>query len=348
MSLKTGHSQIMTLTDKQTRLSQKLAGPMHKTIQAIEESFGVELNLRGDSILLSGPAAHTDLARTALDRLFDQIEQQGEIDHEDVYAIAAQMEVGILDKNTESRNLRTGSQESLTGIQPKNKSQKQFIKALLEKELVFGVGPAGTGKTFLAVAAGVHFLKNKRVDKLIITRPAVEAGERLGFLPGDLAEKVDPYLQPIWDSLNELMGAQQVAHRRERGIIELAPLAYMRGRTLKNAMIILDEAQNTTRPQMRMALTRIGKGSIMAVAGDPSQVDLPSPQISGLLHAARLVSDVKSVEVIKFGQKDVVRRRLVADIVNRYERDDSRHRKQQKMSYVKKVGTGKAPGKEPA
>jgi phosphate starvation-inducible protein PhoH and related proteins len=199
-----------------------------------------------------------------------------------------------------------------------------YVEALRDErvDLIFGVGPAGTGKTFLAVAAAVEALKQERVDRIIVTRPAVEAGEKLGYLPGDLAEKVDPYLQPIWDAFRSQMSENDLKTRRERRTIEVAPLAFMRGRTLSNAFVICDEAQNATILQMKMVLTRLGEGSRMVVTGDPSQIDLVRADQSGLAHAITILEDIAGVDVIRFAAQDVVRHRLVAKIVEAYHRDE--------------------------
>ncbi|MET0545047.1 MAG: PhoH family protein, partial [Caulobacterales bacterium] len=208
-------------------------------------------------------------------------------------------------------------------------AQSEYLDALLSEDtpLVFGVGPAGTGKTFLAVAAGTTALLEGRVSRLVVARPAVEAGERLGFLPGDLTEKVDPYLMPIWDALRGLLGAQQLERRRGAGEIEVAPLAFMRGRTLADAFVIVDEAQNATVMQMKMVLTRLGEGARMAVTGDPSQVDLPPSQPSGLAHALGILDDVKGVKIVRFSADDVMRHALVGRIVRAYDKDAAQKRK---------------------
>ncbi len=213
----------------------------------------------------------------------------------------------------------------LGGLTLRTPRQVHYVEALRDEniDLIFGVGPAGTGKTFLAVAAAVEALKQDRVDRIVVTRPAVEAGEKLGYLPGDLAEKVDPYLQPIWDAFRSQMGENDLKARRERRQIEVAPLAFMRGRTLSNAFVICDEAQNATILQMKMVLTRLGEGSRMVVTGDPSQIDLVRPDQSGLSHAIAILERMQGVEVIRFSGQDVVRHRLVARIVEAYERDEA-------------------------
>ncbi|MBY0562651.1 MAG: PhoH family protein [Hyphomonadaceae bacterium] len=213
----------------------------------------------------------------------------------------------------------------LGGLTLRTPRQVHYVEALRDEtiDLIFGVGPAGTGKTFLAVAAAVEALKQERVDRIVVTRPAVEAGEKLGYLPGDLAEKVDPYLQPIWDAFRSQMSENDLKARRERRQIEVAPLAFMRGRTLSNAFVIVDESQNATILQMKMVLTRLGEGSRMVVTGDPTQIDLVRPDQSGLAHAMTILERLSGVEIIRFAAQDVVRHRLVAHIVDAYDRAES-------------------------
>jgi phosphate starvation-inducible PhoH-like protein len=206
-------------------------------------------------------------------------------------------------------------------VAPKTATQAEYLQALAANDLVLGLGPAGTGKTFLAVAHGAGLLLRGEVDRLIVSRPAVEAGERLGFLPGDLTEKVDPYMAPVWEALTDILGAEQLRRRREKGEIEVAPIAFLRGRTLAHAFVIVDEAQNASRAQMKMVLTRIGEGSRMAVTGDPTQIDLPNPSDSGLAHAVSLLEGLKSIGVVRFTAEDVVRHPLVERIVRAYDAD---------------------------
>lgn len=214
-------------------------------------------------------------------------------------------------------------------IRPKSLGQKEYVDAIRKNKIVFGIGPAGTGKTYLAVALAVTALKNHDVERIILTRPAVEAGEKLGFLPGDLAEKVDPYLRPIYDALQDMMGGESYLKAIERGSIEIAPLAYMRGRTLSNSFIILDEAQNTTREQMKMFLTRMGEGSKIVVTGDITQIDLPHHVVSGMKDAVQVLEGVEDIKVIKFDHRDVVRHELVSRIIRAYEKAD-KEREQRK------------------
>ncbi|HEY9235362.1 MAG TPA: PhoH family protein, partial [Phenylobacterium sp.] len=206
-------------------------------------------------------------------------------------------------------------------VSPRTAGQARYLQALANCELVFGLGPAGTGKTFLAVAHGAGLLLRGEVDRLIVSRPAVEAGERLGFLPGDLTEKVDPYMAPVWEALTDILGAEQFRRRREKGEIEVAPIAFLRGRTLSHAFVIVDEAQNTTRLQMKMVLTRIGEGSRMAVTGDPTQIDLVNPADSGLAHAVGLLEGLEGVGVNRFSAEDIVRHPMVERIVRAYDAD---------------------------
>jgi phosphate starvation-inducible PhoH-like protein len=221
-------------------------------------------------------------------------------------------------------------------IAPRSSAQAAYIEMLARREMVFGIGPAGTGKTYLAVAQGVALLQTGRVDRIVLSRPAVEAGERLGFLPGDMKEKVDPYLRPLYDALNDMLPPDQVAKRIERGEIEIAPLAFMRGRTLAHAYCILDEAQNTTPAQIKMFLTRMGEGSRMVITGDPTQVDLPAGQPSGLSEALRILEGVEGIGVARFAERDVVRHPLVARIVAAYGRADESSRAKKE-----RYGTGK-------
>ena len=205
-------------------------------------------------------------------------------------------------------------------LKPKTLGQKEYVKSIRENDIVFGIGPAGTGKTYIAVAMAINAFKNKEVSKIILARPAVEAGERLGFLPGDLQSKIDPYLRPLYDALYELMGAESFARNMERGVIEIAPLAYMRGRTLDDSFIILDEAQNTTPEQMKMFLTRLGFGSKIIITGDVTQIDLPDNKKSGLLEAMKVLKNIDDIGIVRFSEKDVVRHKLVQDIVKAYDK----------------------------
>ncbi len=294
-----------------------VSGPKSRHAALIEDAFKVLMETPGGGVRLRGDVEGRKNARRAVDLIARRIDMGVAVDESDVRAAITAARSGDADP---------GARGALTlgrrgAIAPKTEAQGRYLDALAEHELVFGVGPAGTGKTFLAVAYGASLLMSGAVDRLIVTRPAVEAGERLGFLPGDLNEKVDPYLAPIWEALSELMGAEALRRRRDRGEIEVAPIAFMRGRTLNHAFVIVDEAQNTSRLQMKMVLTRIGEGARMAVTGDPSQVDLLNPRDSGLSHAIQFLEGVQGVSVSRFQASDVVRHPMVERIVRAYDED---------------------------
>ncbi len=294
-----------------------VSGPHSRHAALIEDAFHVHVETPGGGVRLKGDAKGREHARKAVDLIARRIETGAGVDESDVRAAITAA--------------RSGEAASAAGpalplgrrgvIAAKTPAQARYLDALARHELVFGVGPAGTGKTFLAVAYGASLLMRGEVDRLVVTRPAVEAGERLGFLPGDLNEKVDPYLAPIWEALGDIMGAEALRRRRERGEIEVAPIAFMRGRTLAHAFIVVDEAQNTSRMQMKMVLTRIGEGARMAVTGDPSQIDLTNPSDSGLSHAIAILEGVKGVSVSRFEASDVVRHPMVERIVKAYDAD---------------------------
>jgi phosphate starvation-inducible PhoH-like protein len=303
------------------QLLRDICGPAHIHLQMLERAFA-EDHLRAESqggeITLTG---ENDACRKALEVLeaFAQRIQAGAEASVEEFEAALKLSAGSVAANV--------VHEAIMGLRKpvlaQTAGQREYLDMLRKDEsgLVFGVGPAGTGKTYLAVAVGAAELKAGKRERLVVTRPAVEAGEKLGFLPGDMEDKVDPYMLPIWDALNEFLGAQEVERRKERKEIEVAPVAFMRGRTLKNAFVIVDEAQNATVPQMKMVLTRLGRGSRMVVTGDPSQTDLPFNTRSGLEHAIGILNGVKGVEVMRLKAADVVRHELVARIVQAYDKD---------------------------
>lgn len=289
-----------------------LFGAYDRHLARLEKEFGVHLASRGGQVAITGPADAVAAAESALNALYADARAGHAIDDGRVRAAA--------------RSARLGDEESgpaidtyKRAIRPRPGAQARYVETLRRSKLTFAIGPAGTGKTFLAVAVAVEMMKRRMVDRIILSRPAVEAGEKLGFLPGDLREKVDPYLRPLKDALVMMMPADMVERRLANEEIEAAPLAFMRGRTLANAFIILDEAQNTTPMQMKMALTRIGEGSRMVVTGDPSQTDLPAGQRSGLTDALDILTGLDDVSVARFAARDVVREDLVAAIVNAYD-----------------------------
>lgn len=302
--------------------AQALLGNNDEHIQLIEEAFDVVIHARGQEVAVKGEkvSAVTE-AESVLINLLKVIEQGASITVKDVQAAIK------MAKNGQIEHLIDLYEEEITKdafgktIRAKTMGQRMYIHAMKNNDLVFGIGPAGTGKTFLAVVFAAKALRAGQVKRLVLTRPAVEAGESLGFLPGDLKEKVDPYLRPLYDGLNTVLGTEQTARLIERGVIEIAPLAYMRGRTLEDAFVILDEAQNTTHAQMKMFLTRLGFGSKMVVTGDKTQIDLPRCVKSGLIEAEQRLKNIKGLAIQHLDQADVVRHPLVGQIISRYEED---------------------------
>jgi len=297
-------------------------GHHDKHLKIFEDYYNIEISLRGDDFYIFNGEDKVDTVQEVLTALVEQHRKGQEITERDVlYAIKMNEENRLDDLETlfDQRYKIIKTTQGKT-IYAKTFNQKDYYRKIQDSDLVFGIGPAGTGKTYLAVIIGVALLKKNVVRKIILTRPVVEAGESLGFLPGDLKEKVDPYLRPLYDALHDVLGAEQTEKMIERGIIEIAPLAYMRGRTLEDAYIILDEAQNTTKQQMKMFLTRLGFNSKMVITGDETQIDLPKPVKSGLKHAQEVLSDVKGIEFVRFETVDVVRHTLVQKIVDSYEK----------------------------
>ncbi len=299
-----------------------LYGERDQHLDRIERQLGVSLVPRGNRLSIAGPASATEMARLALSRLYDRLKQGQEIDLAAVEAALRLAQAETDDKSLSLWREDAGFRTRKRRIAPRSAAQAGYVKAMREHALVFALGPAGTGKTYLAVAAAIDLLMAGKVERIILSRPAVEAGERLGFLPGDLREKVDPYLRPIFDALNDMLPADQLQKRLGSGEIEVAPLAFMRGRTLAHAFVILDEAQNTTPVQMKMFLTRLGEGSRMVVTGDPTQVDLPTGSRSGLADALEALRGIDDVAIVRFAEKDVMRHKLVARIVGAYEARD--------------------------
>jgi phosphate starvation-inducible protein PhoH and related proteins len=296
-----------------------LYGERDQHLDRLERQLGVSVATRGNRLAISGPASATETAQRALSRLYERLKRGQEIDLPAVEAAIRLAEAEIGDRSLSLWREETAFRTRKRLIAARSPGQAAYIRALRENELVFGLGPAGTGKTYLAVAAAVDLLMTGRVERIILSRPAIEAGERLGFLPGDLRDKVDPFLRPIFDALNDMLPAEQLAKRLGTGEIEVAPIAFMRGRTLSHAFVILDEAQNTTPVQMKMFLTRLGEGSRMVVTGDPTQTDLPAGARSGLAEALDVLAGVEGIATIRFTDRDVVRHEFVARIVRAYE-----------------------------
>jgi phosphate starvation-inducible PhoH-like protein len=311
----------IVIPDEQSMVS--LLGSGDELLRVIENAVSADFHVRGNEITITGPAAETAVAS----RLFDELIQLAGSGTE-LTADAVEHSISMLRRKTGARpaevlNLDILSSRGRT-IRPKTLNQKRYVDAIDTHTIVFSIGPAGTGKTYLAMAKAVKALQNKEVNRIILTRPAVEAGERLGFLPGTLYEKIDPYLRPLYDALHDMVDPESIPRLTAAGTIEIAPLAYMRGRTLNDSFIILDEAQNTSAEQMKMFLTRLGFGSRMVVTGDVTQVDLPAGQISGLRLVQDILDGVNDVYFSRLTSHDVVRHKLVADIVDAYERHDAR------------------------
>lgn len=311
-----------------------LFGEHNAHLHYLEDMLHVDIATRGNTVSIKGQNKAMQTAEAVLDMMWNKVRKDQDVSISDFDAALRfargertaspingphSARENFLDEKAAIKNSGTGK-----FVAPRSANQSAYIEAMRSHEMVFGIGPAGTGKTFLAVAAAVEMYRANEVERLIFTRPAVEAGERLGFLPGDMLEKIDPYLRPIYDALRELMPGETIQKKMASGDIEIAPLAFMRGRTLKNAFIILDEAQNTTTMQMKMFLTRMGQGSRMVITGDPTQTDLPNGTGSGLRDAMHILKDVPEVAFIHFDKNDVVRHRLVGKIIAAYEKHDTK------------------------
>ena len=316
-------NQPHRLTFEDNELSRQLFGDQNRNLQRIAAALDVRIHTRGNAVLIQGDPIGADLARNLLEQLYDLLREGYPIYPNDIeYA------VGILSGDDRARLKEifldtvyiTAKKRAIT---PKSRNQKDYIDAMRRFDIVFGIGPAGTGKTYLAMAMAVASLAKGEVNRIVLTRPAVEAGEALGFLPGDLAEKVDPYLRPLYDALHDMMRFEKASALMQQGAIEVAPLAFMRGRTLNDAFVILDEAQNTTSEQMKMFLTRIGFNSKAVITGDVTQIDLPANRTSGLVEARRVLEDIPGIGFVFFSKTDVVRHRLVQEIIRAYEERDA-------------------------
>lgn len=319
---------------------KNLLGEYNKNLKYLQERLNVHIHQRGNAFSLTGDLDAVECAQNILLQLGDLAQDGADIDAEDLHLIA-QSEIAQRDRR-QHRNafapihLRTRKGK----ITPRGHHQQQYVQKILSSDVSFGVGPAGTGKTYLAVACAVDMLERGEIERILLVRPAVEAGEKLGFLPGDLTQKIDPYLRPLYDALYEMLGFEKVGKLLERQVIEVAPLAYMRGRTLNRSFVILDEAQNTTPEQMKMFLTRLGFGSRAAITGDTSQVDLPRGQKSGLTLALQILANVDEIHITRFDSKDVVRHPLVQKIVDAYDNFDAQQAEQKAQQKAERAAAG--------
>ncbi len=314
------YSKIISFEDN--LVLPMIFGDQDKTLKMLEDEFNVSILPRGNFLKISGKEKSVNTTGVALEKIYEEVLKNKFINAGEINGIINIIKDSNMKKKEDEVDYvnSIGFTAGRRLIKPRSKKQIEYFNLVKKKEMVFCCGPAGTGKTYLAVAFAVSMLKSGAVDKIILTRPAVEAGERLGFLPGDLKEKIDPYLRPIYDALNDMLSFSEVMKKIETGFIEIAPLAFMRGRTLSNAFIILDEAQNTTSVQMKMFMTRLGENSKMIINGDLSQVDLPSGTKSGLRESIKILGDIEDIGFIEFGNKDVVRNPLVSKIVKNYEK----------------------------
>ncbi|RKG50701.1 PhoH family protein [Corallococcus sp. AB011P] len=308
--------------------TQALCGNQNENLKLMERRLGVRVGQRGTELLLSGPADAVAFAVRLVENLEEMIRAGRTVYREDV-----EQAIKVLGRGSESlQEVMLGTVLKSSGnrqIAPKSIAQKRYVDAIRAHDIVFGVGPAGTGKTYLAMAMAVAFLQERKVKRIILARPAVEAGEKLGFLPGDLAEKVNPYLRPLYDALHDMMAVERAQHLVEQGVVEVAPLAFMRGRTLNDAFVILDEAQNTTVEQMKMFLTRLGYNSKAVITGDVTQVDLPTGKLSGLNHARSVLRNIEGIHFSEFSDVDVVRHPLVQEVIRAYERSEAAQKEAQ-------------------
>ena len=293
-----------------------VAGEFNNNLKELEKITNTSLYSRGNSILVKSDPEKNNLIKNAIQFLTEQFLNNGTIEKKDI--ISSINEFMIDEKNNTEKKVEYIIKTPKKSVIPRSERQKDYVRALKESDIIISAGPAGTGKTFLAVAVALTMLLDKKIERIILSRPAVEAGERLGFLPGDMREKVDPYLRPLYDSLYDLLDFEKIQKKIEVGDIEIAPLAFMRGRTLKNSFAILDEAQNATDTQIKMFLTRIGENSKIVINGDPSQIDLPNKSLSGLHRSKKLLGHLKEISVVDFDHKDVVRHPLVSKIVKAY------------------------------
>ena len=293
-------------------------GEFNSNLKELEKLTGVNIYFRGNSILIKNKTGKNEIVKNAIQFLAEQFINNGSIEKKDIFSSINKFMIEETN-NKINRNIEYIIKTPKKSVIPRSERQKNYVKALNESDIIISAGPAGTGKTFLAVAVALKMLLEKKIERIILSRPAVEAGERLGFLPGDMREKVDPYLRPLYDSLYDLLDFEKVQKRIEIGDIEIAPIAFMRGRTLKNSFAILDEAQNATDIQIKMFLTRIGENSKIVINGDPSQIDLPNKNFSGLNRSKKLLGHLKEISVVDFNHLDVVRHPLVSKIVKAYE-----------------------------
>jgi len=321
VSIVYGDNDSININIFNNKILMGIAGSFDNNLKELEKVSGSKIYFRGNSIAIKGNKNANEKVKDAIEYLIARFRSSEKIDRNDIITSLNNDMV----KETKNQSTMNSNEETIKtpkkSVIPRTKKQKEYVRALKNSQIIMSLGPAGTGKTYLAVAVALTMLLEKKVDRIILSRPAVEAGERLGFLPGDMKEKIDPYLRPLYDSLYELLDYEKIQRKIESGEIEIAPLAFMRGRTLKNSFAILDEAQNATRTQIKMFLTRIGENSKLVVNGDPSQIDLPNKNQSGLIESQKVLKGVKEIAAINFDHHDVIRHPLVTKIVEAYEKN---------------------------
>ena len=310
-------NNVLSIVFQSNELLSGVVGEFNNNIKELENITNTQIYSRGNSISVKGDQEKNEIIKNAIIFLCDQFNANGNIEMKDIHSSISKFMTNEK-KNKQISKINYIIKTPKKSVIPRSEKQKKYVKALYESDIIISAGPAGTGKTFLAVAVALTMLLEKKIERIILSRPAVEAGERLGFLPGDMREKVDPYLRPLYDSLYDLLDYEKIQKKIEIGDIEIAPLAFMRGRTLKNAFAILDEAQNATDTQIKMFLTRIGENSKIVINGDPSQIDLPNKSLSGLDRSKKILGNLEEISTIDFNHKDVVRHPLVAEIVMAY------------------------------
>lgn len=317
----TEHTHLIRLND--SRESAVIYGNLDENLRVLEEEFEAHLIARGENLRIQGTAEQVDLVRQVIEGMRIHVQSQDPIDHKRLHELIRMVKdrSGPLVREVVEDSIQVNGHNRR--VKPRTSGQKRYLDAIRTNDIVFGIGPAGTGKTYLAMACAVNALLNRKVKRIVLARPAVEAGESLGFLPGDLYEKVNPYLRPLYDALYDMMEFEKVGRMMQQGQIEVAPLAFMRGRTLNDCFVILDEAQNTTREQMKMFLTRLGYESKAVVTGDVTQIDLPHQKVSGLIDAVNVLKGISGMETVWLGRGDVVRHRLVQEIIRAYEEAES-------------------------
>jgi phosphate starvation-inducible protein PhoH and related proteins len=318
-----GDNHSININIFNNKILMEIVGSFDSNLKELEKISGAKIFFRGNSITIKGDKHTNEKVKDAIEYLIERFRSDNKIDRNDVIASLKKDMIKDTKNQTTVQSIEEIIKTPKRSVIPRSKKQKEYVRALKSKQIIMSLGPAGTGKTYLAVAVALTMLLEKKVERIILSRPAVEAGERLGFLPGDLKEKIDPYLRPLYDSLNDLVDYDKIQRKIEIGEIEIAPLAFMRGRTIKNSFAILDEAQNATETQIKMFLTRIGENSKLVVNGDPSQIDLPNKRESGLVKAQTILKNIKEISVVNFDHQDVIRHPLVTKIVEAYQKNSN-------------------------